>query len=966
LFTYNGEITLDPPQDTWTDTSVQPDVQINFDGNLDAWQNLADAWGTQWGDWQTNWTGVTDSSATTNGGNVSVQGDTLYQDVVQTQTTTTTQRQTRQGMTISVTPDTQVQRIGAKVTNTSIVPFMRSITISFVADRLKPDTVVYPFFDGEPVSDSCRPLDTAAIYDPANYPANQTHAVLSSQFVSGDYGAVLKTDSQGRVAGQFTIPANRFRVGSKPFRLCDDSKNRDTFITTAASENFVSSGLSQSVEGTVISTRSARVAATTISDSRSVQDSTSTEAIIGQRQVGVVQNTNITNDFTTVNNTTTIVENTIVQPPTIVDPPCFDCGVNWTPNLPIIQAPDGWGVDTPAPVEQTGPVPSQTGDETVQNGQVTTGSGGDGYNTGGIDQNSFNVVSGNWDWEAMDPTAQTFLISNMPFGTFITKVDLYFRTASTTLPITLQLREVVNGYPGNTIIPFGSVTLYPTDVNVSEDASVATPFTFPSPVYLQNNTEYCMVLLPAGNNPDYNVWVSELGADTIGVVPVQRISEQPFAGVLFVSANNNSWTALQAEDLKFTMYRADFDTSAAGAVFFKNAPIDYLNIALTNSGDTITAGDTVNSVLATTGASGTGTTATVTFAAQSVAPYAVGSTIRVAGVTPSGYNGDFVVTACTINSVTWASTTTGAQTVAGTVSGPQGYVFQYDVPSGVAKVYVTSGVFTDITNVTFGADEIPGTISAIEKKLVNTLSTNIGYVEYTPNSSTWSYRSFTSSGVSDGTFSAFSTAHTLDFGSERAVYSYSDEVHTLTLPSQEGSLMFRLDMYTLTSTVSPIIDLRKSSVILVANDINNVDTGETGIGGSARSKYITRQVVLDDGQDAEDITVYLTQNAASGASIEVYAKLLNGSDSSTFASRPWTLMDIANAPTGTQTANSFGEWKYTLPSTVMTGPSGQYKYTTSGSDYVGFKTFAVKIVMLSSNTSSVPRVKDLRVIALQM
>jgi hypothetical protein len=173
-------------------------------------------------------------------------------------------------------------------------------------------------------------------------------------------------------------------------------------------------------------------------------------------------------------------------------------------------------------------------------------------------------------------------------------------------------------------------------------------------------------------------------------------------------------------------------------------------------------------------------------------------------------------------------------------------------------------------------------------------------------------------------------------------------------------------MYTLTSTVSPIIDLRKSSVILVANDINNVDTGETGIGGSARSKYITRQVVLDDGQDAEDITVYLTQNAASGASIEVYAKLLNGSDSSTFASRPWTLMDIANAPTGTQTANSFGEWKYTLPSTVMTGPSGQYKYTTSGSDYVGFKTFAVKIVMLSSNTSSVPRVKDLRVIALQM
>lgn len=73
--------------------------------------------------------------------------------------------------------------------------------------------------------------------------------------------------------------------------------------------------------------------------------------------------------------------------------------------------------------------------------------------------------------------------------------------------------------------------------------------------------------------------------------------------------------------------------------------------------------------ISTTGASGNGTYSTLTFAAQPVAPYKVGATITVAGVTPAGYNGSKTVSACTTTSVTFASTTTGSQTVAGTISG---------------------------------------------------------------------------------------------------------------------------------------------------------------------------------------------------------------------------------------------------------------------------------------------------------
>lgn len=71
--------------------------------------------------------------------------------------------------------------------------------------------------------------------------------------------------------------------------------------------------------------------------------------------------------------------------------------------------------------------------------------------------------------------------------------------------------------------------------------------------------------------------------------------------------------------------------------------------------------------IVTAGASGTGTTATLTFAIRAVAPFTVGQSITVTGVTPSGYNGTHTVTACTTSSVSFANTTTGAQTVTGTI-----------------------------------------------------------------------------------------------------------------------------------------------------------------------------------------------------------------------------------------------------------------------------------------------------------
>jgi hypothetical protein len=102
-----------------------------------------------------------------------------------------------------------------------------------------------------------------------------------------------------------------------------------------------------------------------------------------------------------------------------------------------------------------------------------------------------------------------------------------------------------------------------------------------------------------------------------------------------------------------------------------------------NSGDLIQYGGLVytantahtsvatNAPLTVTGASGTGSVATITFASQVVQPFLVGSSITVAGITTtaSGYNATATVTACTLTSVSYTNSTTATYTTAGTVVG---------------------------------------------------------------------------------------------------------------------------------------------------------------------------------------------------------------------------------------------------------------------------------------------------------
>ncbi len=130
------------------------------------------------------------------------------------------------------------------------------------------------------------------------------------------------------------------------------------------------------------------------------------------------------------------------------------------------------------------------------------------------------------------------------------------------------------------------------------------------------------------------------------------------------------------------------------------------------------AGAASSAQATTTGASGTGAVATLTFAPQASIPFPDGTVITVTGVTPSEYNGTYTVITGTTSSVSFASTATEAQTVAGTIKGTVVTLSSGNVTGLAIGMYMTvlsgTGKFQQLTRISrfrnttsFEIDKVP-------------------------------------------------------------------------------------------------------------------------------------------------------------------------------------------------------------------------------------------------------------------
>ena len=176
-----------------------------------------------------------------------------------------------------------------------------------------------------------------------------------------------------------------------------------------------------------------------------------------------------------------------------------------------------------------------------------------------------------------DPLAQSFTVDET--GCFLTSVDIFMKKKDVKENLIVQIRTMELGTPTLLQVQnFASVTLDPSQINISDDASAATNVKFSSPIFLEGGTQYCVVLLaPTTNN--YEAWIARMGDTTIDTQALPDsesvvISQQYIGGSLFKSQNGSIWTPSQFEDLKIKINKAKFTTKNATA-FFYNPLIDY-------------------------------------------------------------------------------------------------------------------------------------------------------------------------------------------------------------------------------------------------------------------------------------------------------------------------------------------------------------------------------------------------------
>ena len=832
---YMGSLSLSPSSDTWFDTVNRADVLVNLEGVNDGWQFgfAQNGHGSQWSDWTKIWSGDQinpDPSLSIRdlGSNVDNRKRAKL----------TTQVFTRTGIKSSNMPESINRTIGNRVIDVSIVPFIRSQEIFYVARGMRPSQNVFVYFDG--VAANTTPASVLTLTAIAN---TETHFVegetvtqgantaevlmvnkttasntatmhirvisstgaasgaFSTGTLTGGTSSVTATISSrntptnttqantnlaGEASGMITIPAGTFRTGDRLVRLLDTSTHDIASSTTAAEAIYSASGLISSRESGIVSTR-----------------------------------------------------------------------------LPISRR-------------------EELGSENIY-----------------FDQERRNTTTSNF----INPLTQTFFVDKTQHqsGVFLNSVDLFFRqkhTANTTTvqpPVTVQIRPIRNNLPStNLIVPFSEKSLRPEEVNAqsanvpsTSNTSHITTFNFDVPVYLPPD-EYALTV--TSQSDEYQLWTAVEGNLATGTE--RRITKQPSVGVIYEAQNQGIPIADPERSLTFRINRCNFSTSTGTLVLSSNSvPL---------------SGNTAN--------------------------------VHADVIKLNAPQLEFANTSQTFS---FRSTNTSGSTTAtySNIDSDQNVYLSERImfqAATASEMFLKSTMSTTDSKVSPVLDIDRVNVVTVENDIDNGgLSNSDFYI----TASGQNYNTSTTAVVSGGGTSNVATITVAN--------NSSGEITGVTVTSPGSG-------YTSTPTVT-------LSTQAIANGTGGsiVVVGETGNkGGNLNAKYLTRKVTLEDGFDASDLKIILTAYKPETSQIFAYAKVLNADDADTLDDKDFFLLAQETASSiHSLNTNDIREFIFKTTNDVVT-------YTSSGVTFDKFKSFVVKIGMLSTDTTDPPRIKDLRVLAL--
>jgi len=514
--------------------------------------------------------------------------------------------------------------------------------------------------------------------------------------------------------------------------------------------------------------------------------------------------------------------------------------------------------------------------------------------------------------EWYDPVCQSFMVDKKN-GLFISSVEVFFKAKSSAAPVTLQLRTMVNGYPTTTVIPFGQQTVQSADVTVSEDASAATKFTFPSPVFLQNGIEYAFCVVT--NNDEYLMYTSRLGQTTLD--GARLISQQPYLGSMFKSQNASTWTSEQNEDVKFRINRCKFTENTEGTVQLVN---DIVPVKTLKQNPILT----------------TASSAVITINHRNHGMHSTANNVTIAGVPSGTFNG---IASTNINGTYTAIGNIKLHSYTVTAQNSDTATATGDI--GGSAVTVTRNMMFDVIKPIAGIIQPPGT--EISSQLRTTTGKTLEGTE----------TEFALTTVSKQ--KAIELNEDFYFTGPRIVASAINETNEM---SSSKSLAQSITILTPTGSdnISPVIDTARLSCHLIRNHLFNPTSGTTvgfvadtaKSGGSSPAKYITRAISL--AQESTALDIRISAYIPGTSEVEMYFRLSNADDSRNLKDTIWTPFNTDGSPdkaiAPSDDNQTFREYQY------------------SASDLTKFTSFQIKLVMKGTSSSYPPRVGDLRGIAL--
>ena len=234
----------------------------------------------------------------------------------------------------------------------------------------------------------------------------------------------------------------------------------------------------------------------------------------------------------------------------------------------------------------------------------------------------------------------------------------------------------------------------------------------------------------------------------------------------------------------------------------------------------------------------------------------------------------------------------------------------------------------------------------------------------------------TSATSPDGTETSFSTTtaakaqaialgENINFDTSRMVASQINEQNEL---SSAKSFFLDVELNTSNANVSPVVDLDRASVTLIANRINNIDSSSDVYptsdfnastepdGDQNVAIYLTKAIALES--PATSIRVVFAAMKKNSADIKVLFKTLGSGKTVAFDEQGYEFFNTDGSP-DTTVKNSLADTDFQ-----------EYNYSAGvtddgiGDPLPEFSQFQIKIVMQGTDAANPPRIKDLRIIAL--